>query len=253
MRFLTLVSVLATTSLAQSAEVKLDGITLRSGKEAVQAHCFRPEGKGPFPALVVLHGDFGLTDWVKKQARRLADKGYVTLAIDLYRGELPKDVEEAHILERALPEERVLRDLKAAADYLAGRTEVRKERLGIIGWDMGGGYALEGAIHDSRFRAVVICYGRLATDSTRLSKLNGSVLGLFAEKDEGISPDTRKRFQDAMRKAGKRLAGLQVFDGVDNGFMNPESPYREGTPSATAVAEAWRRIDAYLAAELKRK
>jgi carboxymethylenebutenolidase len=251
MRFFFVMPML--TAITFAAGVKTENITLRSGKDAVQAHCFRPERKGPFPAVIVLHGDFGLTAWVKKQARRLADKGYVTLAVDLYRGELPKDVEEAHILERALPEERVLRDLKAAADYLASRADVRKDRLGVIGWDMGGGYALEGAIHDARFRAAVVCYGRLATDSKRLSKLNGSVLGIFAGKDEGISSDTRKRFENAMRKAGKRLAGLHVFNGVDNGFMDPDSPYREETPSAAAVAEAWNRIDAYLAAELKGK
>jgi len=116
---------------------------------------------------------------------------------------------------------------------------------------MGGGYALEGAMHDVRLRAVVICYGRLFTDPKRLSKLSGSVLGIFAEKDEGISPDTRKRFQNAMAKAGKHLSGLHVFAGADNGFMDPESPYRDSPPSAAAIAGAWRAIDAYLAAELK--
>jgi carboxymethylenebutenolidase len=225
--------------------------TLRSGKDTVKAHCFRPEGKGPFPALVVLHGDFGLTGWVKEQARRLASKGYVTLAIDLYRGELPKDVEEAHIIERALPQERVLRDLKAGVDYLCGQPEVRKDRLGVIGWDIGGGYALDCAIHDPRIRAVVVCYGRLPTEPKRLTNLSGSVLGIFAEKDEGISADTRKRFENAMRKAGKRLAGLHVLKGVGNGFMDPDSPYREGPPSTAAATEAWRRIDDYLAVELK--
>jgi len=242
---------LLAASVAQAADVKVEEITLRSGKEGAKAYSYRLDGKGPFPALLVLHGDFGLTGWVKKQAKRLAEKGYATLAIDLYRGELPKDIEEAHILERALPEERVLRDVKAGADYLASRTYVRANRLGIIGWEMGGGYALEGAMHDARLRAVVICYGRLFTAPRPLTRLSGSVLGIFAEKDEGISPDTRKRFHEAMAKAGKRLAGLHVFAGADNGFMDPESPYRDGPPSSAAVAGAWRTIDAYFAAELK--
>src|SRR5437588_12101542 len=93
-------------------------ITYPSGKEKVRAVLCRPAGKGPFPAVVVVHGDFGLTKWVKEQAGRLAAKGYVALAVDLYRGEVAKDVEEAHILDRGLPENRAHGDLKAAVDYL---------------------------------------------------------------------------------------------------------------------------------------
>jgi carboxymethylenebutenolidase len=225
-------------------------ITLRSGTDDVRAYCFRPAGKGPFPALVVLHGDFGLTDWVKKQAERLANKGYLTVAIDLYRGELPRDIEEAHILERALPADRVLRDIKAALDFLVQRPEVRKERLGIIGWDMGGGWALEGAMHDARLRATVLCYGRLCTDPQLLARLNASVLGIFAEDDEGTSPQTRQRFQEAMKRAGKRL-DLQVFKKAGSSFMEPDSLYRDGPPALGAAVGAWQRIDAYLQAELR--
>ncbi len=243
---------LALLTGATEKTITVEKVSLRSGDEAVKGACYRPAGNGPFPALIVLHGDFGLTPWTMKQARRLAEKGYVTLTVDLYRGELPKDVEEAHIIERALPEERVLRDIRAAADYLAGRADVVKQRLGIIGWDMGGGYALEAALADARLRATVICYGRLTTDSKRLAKLHASVLGIFAEKDEGISADTLARFRSAMSRAGKRLAGLHVVPGVTNGFMDPDSPYREGVSPASASAEAWRRIDDYLAAELRR-
>src|SRR5579859_7516134 len=120
--------------------ITTETISIGSGKDTAKGFLYRPKGKGPFPAILILHGDFGPTDWVKKQARRLAGQGYLTLALDLYRGEMPKDIEEAHILERALPDERVLRDLKAAVDYLAANPLVRKERIGILGWDMGGGY-----------------------------------------------------------------------------------------------------------------
>jgi carboxymethylenebutenolidase len=231
--------------------VTSETISLRSGKDTVKGFLYRPAGKGPFPAVVILHGDFGPTEWVKKQAQRLAGKGYLTLAIDLYRGELPKDVEEAHILERALPEDRVLRDLKAAVDHLAASPLVGKDRIGMLGWDMGGGYALDGVIHDPRLRAAVVCYGRLRTDPKHLAKIKGSVLGIFAGADEGISADTIKEFQKAMAKAEKRLE-LRVVPGVGNGFMDPASPYlSRPTPPAT-IADAWRRIDAYLEAELKK-
>lgn len=228
----------------------VEKIVLTSGKDKLTAYRYRPAGDGPFPALVVLHGDFGLTPWVKQQSRWFAEKGYIALAVDLYRGELPKDIEEAHILERALPEERVLRDLKAAIDHLTSRPDVSKVRLGVIGWDMGGGYALVGAVHDRRLRAVVTCYGRLITDAKTLGKLNASVLGIFAGKDEGVPPDTINRFRAAMKKSGKSLT-TQVFAEAGSGFMDPDSPNHDGLPAKTSIREAWRRIEAFLESELR--
>jgi len=243
---------LAFLLLTQSCpQIASETVSLRSGKDTVKSFLYRPEGKGPFPAILILHGDFGPTEWVKNQAKRLAGKGYLTLTIDLYRGELPKDIEEAHILERALPEERVSRDLKAAIDCLATNPLVRKDRIGVLGWDMGGGYALDGAIQDPRLRATVVCYGRLRTVPKLLAKMNSSVLGIFAGADEGISADTIKQFQKAMAKANKRVE-LHVVPGVGNGFMDPASPYLSRPTPPAVIADAWRRIDAFLDGELKK-
>src|SRR5438067_12721856 len=144
---------------ARPPEVKAETVTYGAGKDAARAARFRPAGKGPFPAIIVVHGDFGPTKWVKQQAERLAGQGYVVLAVDLYHGELPKDVEEAHILERGLEEARVLANLRAAVDHLAALPQVRKDRIGILGWDMGGGHALEAAACDRRLCALVTCFG----------------------------------------------------------------------------------------------
>lgn len=213
----------------------------------------RPAGPGPFPAVVVLHDDRGQTKWVKAQARRLAERGWMALAVDLYRGQQPVgSAMEAHILDRALPEEQVQGDLKAAVDYLAGRPDVRADRLGILGWDSGGGYALDAARADDRLRAVVVCYGRLATDAKLLAPLKASVLGIFAGKDVGIPPETVEQFRTAMRKAGKRVAGLHVYEGCEHGFMDPSDPMGARPGVAAAAAKAWDKIESYFAAELRR-
>jgi carboxymethylenebutenolidase len=234
------------------AGVREEALTYRAGKEAVKAVRYVPAGKGPFPAVMVIHGDRGPTGWVKQQARRLAEKGYVALAVDLYRGELPKTIEDAHILERALPEEQVLANLKAAVDLLTASGEVRKDRIGVLGWDMGGGYALDAARKDRRLRAVVVCYGRLTTDAAELAPLQAAVLGIFAGKDEGISPDTLRRFAAAMKKAGKRLAATHVYADCDNGFMDPGNPDTPREAAARATIDAWAHIEAFLAEELRR-
>lgn len=232
-------------------DVRQENVTYASGKDRVAATVVTPTGPGPFGGVIVVHGDFGPTGWVKKQAERLAKKGYFALVIDLYRGELPKNIEEAHILERGLPEDQVARDMKAAVDFLVSRPQVRKEALGIIGWDMGGGHALDAAIRDERIRATVVCYGRLSTDAETLKPLQGSVLGIFAEKDEGIPRETLNQFQSAMKKAGKRLAGLHVYKDCANGFMDPQSPYASGPANHAAIDDAWKKIEEYFARELR--
>jgi carboxymethylenebutenolidase len=229
----------------------VETVEYRSRHDTVRSLFYRPRGGGPFSAIVAVHEDFGLNDWMKDQATRLAGKGYVVLAVDLYRGEVVGNVLDAHIMDRGLPEERALSDLKAAVDYLASRSDVRADRIGIIGWDSGGGYALDAAIKDRRLQTAVVCYGRLTTDATHLEPLNASVLGIVAGKDEGISADTIEQFRRAMDRAGKRVAGLQVYAGCRHGFMNPGA-LTDPTPAETeALADAWQKIQAHFASELK--
>ena len=118
-----------------------------------------------FPAIIVIHEWWGLNDWVKDQATKLSDQGYVTLAIDLYRGKVATTPEEAHELMRGVPEDRAKRDLHAAFEFLASQTNVQKARIASIGWCMGGGYSLDVALQEPTLRAVVINYGHLATDT----------------------------------------------------------------------------------------
>src|SRR5947209_5602107 len=88
-------------------------VSYAAGKEVIQGSLQHPLGDGPFPALVMVHGDFGLTAWVKEQARREAERGFVVLAVDLYRGKVIADLMDAHIMDRGLPDHQVLGDLKA--------------------------------------------------------------------------------------------------------------------------------------------
>src|SRR5262249_41535893 len=236
---------------ASKPEPTVELVTYPSGGDTVHGIVHHPGETRPLPALVVVHGDHGLTDWVKAQAARLAGKGYVVLAVDLYRGQVVTNLMDAHIMDRGLAEDQVRADLKAAVDYLVSRRDVRADALGIIGWDAGGGNALDAAIHDPRLHAAVVCYGRLTTDPALLVPLQASVLGIFAGQDEGISPQTMEQFRAAMRKAGKRIAGIHTYPDCGHGFMDPTHPGLSGPSVASAVADAWDKIDAFLAAELK--
>src|SRR3984957_10448666 len=94
-------------------------VSYKSGDDTVQAVLYTPSGKGPFPALIVIHEYWGLNDWVKEQGSNLASQGYLALAIDLYRGKVADNPDLAHELMRGVPQDRANRDLQSAFDYLA--------------------------------------------------------------------------------------------------------------------------------------
>jgi carboxymethylenebutenolidase len=104
---LCLVMLLATAALAAEGKT----VSYKSGDETVRGILYTPAGKGPFPALIVIHEWWALNDWVKDQASKLAGEGYETLAIDLYRGTVAATPDEAHEIMRGVPEDRARRDL----------------------------------------------------------------------------------------------------------------------------------------------
>ena len=178
LRFLAALALLPLAVSTAFAEVKTRMITFKSGDEEIKGFLAEPSGKGPFPGIVVIQEWWGLNDWIKENAKRLAEQGYVALAPDLYRGKATTNPNVARQLLGGLPRDRALRDLKAAVKTLASRANVDKERLGSIGWCMGGGYSLQLALHDPRVKACAMCYGPVVTDPDKLKPLKATVLGI---------------------------------------------------------------------------
>src|ERR1700741_3229539 len=85
---------------------KTETVTYKSGDETVSGFIALPNGVGKHPAIIVIHEWWGLNDWVKEQAEKFAAQGYVALAVDLYRGQVGKTADEAHVLMRGLPDDR---------------------------------------------------------------------------------------------------------------------------------------------------
>src|SRR5881397_4437735 len=106
MKSMFLLAIVTVFSLAAFAAGD-KSVSYKSGDETVQAMLYTPTGKGPFPGIIVIHEWWGLNDWVKEQASKLADQGYAALAVDLYRGKVATTREEAHELSRA-PADRVM-------------------------------------------------------------------------------------------------------------------------------------------------
>jgi carboxymethylenebutenolidase len=207
-----------------------------------------PQGNGKHPAIIVIQEFWGLNDWIREQTDRFAKQGYVALAPDLYRGKSTSDPNEAHELMRGLPEDRAMADLEGAFNYLAGRKDVDASRIGVIGWCMGGGYALMLGAAEPRLAAVVMNYGHLMTDPKTIASLKPPILGNFGGTDRGIPAKDVREFETALKNAGKQ-ADFKIYDDAGHAFMNPNN--KGGYVKADA-RDAWKRIDSFLSKTLKR-
>jgi carboxymethylenebutenolidase len=236
--------VIACAALAADSKT----VSYKSGDETVQGMLYTPTGKGPFPGIIVIHEWWGLNDWVKEQASKLADQGYVTLAVDLYRGKVATTPEMAHEIMRGVPEDRAKRDLHAAFAFLSAQPNVKKDRIGSIGWCMGGGYSLDVALQEPTLAATVINYGHLATDTSALKKINAPILGLFGAQDHGIPPDDVKKFGATLDQLGKKI-DIKIYDDAGHAFENPNN--KDGYRAAD-TADAWNRTVSFLADNLKK-
>jgi carboxymethylenebutenolidase len=229
---------LAGPSLAAAAGARTETVTFKAGGEDVQGFLAVPESKGPHPALVVIHEWWGLNDWVKEQAQKFAENGYVALAVDLYRGKVASDPELAHELSRGLPADRAVRDMKAAFDYLAARPDVDKSKIGSVGWCMGGGYSLALALNEPRLAACIINYGHLVSEPSEIAKIHAPILGNFGGQDRGITPDDVHAFEKALKDAGKSI-DVKIYSDAGHAFENPNN--KMGYRAADAE-DAWTRM-----------
>ena len=228
-----MIALLAATAWAADSEE----VSYQSGNETVHAMLYKPKGNGPYPALVVIHEWWGLNDWVKQQASNYADQGFVTLAIDLYRGQVATTTDQAHEIMRGVPEDRANRDLLAATAYLRSLTSVNPKRVGAIGWCMGGGYTLDLAVADPKLRVAVINYGHLASDDATLRKIHASVLGIFGGQDQGIPAGDVHKFESQMRALNKKVEIL-IFPDAGHGFENPNNEKGFRPEDATKAEKA---------------
>jgi carboxymethylenebutenolidase len=233
---------IAAVLVTRAQAPKTQTVEFPSGKEKASGFLAVPDKPGPYPGLIVVHEWWGLNDWVKEQSEKLAEQGYVVLAVDLYRGKTAADPSEAHELMRGLPQDRAIRDMQAAYDFLAARKDVKPGRIAAVGWCMGGGLALQLAIHQPRLAAVVVNYGALPTDPNDLQQIGAAILGNFGADDKGITPADVQAFEKTMKGMNRRI-DVKIYPGAGHAFENPNNTtgYRP-----EAAADAWKRTLSFL-------
>ena len=234
-------SVLGLALTLQGGSVKTETVSYQSGSDTVSGYLASPDGGGQHPAVIVIHEWWGLNDWVKEQAQKYAGQGYVALAVDLYRGKVAANPDDAHILMRGLADDRGLRDLEAAFAYLASRPDVDPGKIGSVGWCMGGGWSIKLAEDQPKLAACVVNYGSLPSDPSIIARIHAPVQGNFGADDRGIPAADVRAFEAAMKSAGK-TTDIKIYAGAGHAFQNPNNQqgYR-----AEAAADAAQRISAF--------
>lgn len=221
-------------------------VQIPSGAEKIGGYLVKPTGKGPFPAMILVHEWWGLNDQIKGIADRMAADGYVALAVDLYRGRVATDADQAHMYMAGLSDDQAVGDLQSAFAYLQNQPDVKKDRIGSIGWCMGGGFSLQLALNQPQIAACVMYYGRVVLNPEKLKALKAPVLGIFGEDDQAITPDAVKNFDDLAKTLGKSVQ-VHEYPGAGHGFFNETG--KNYNPEA--AKDAWAKTMAFLQGTLK--
>jgi carboxymethylenebutenolidase len=178
----------------------------------------KPATEGVYPGVIMIHEWWGLNDNIRHMAEKLASHGYVVFAVDLYDGQVGTTADEARQLRISFEQSVWTENMNTAVSYLEENHS--PSSLGSIGWCFGGGQSLNLALNNENMDATVIYYGQLVTNAEELSKIHWPVLGIFAELDNGIPPETVSEFEASLDEVGIQN-NITIYPGVNHAFANP--------------------------------
>jgi len=214
-----------------------------------------PEGTGPFPALVVVHHQTGIDEFIQGMAQRLAGAGYLAAVPDLYHRDGADCQDDPRIRSQRLGDRRVTLDIEASVKYLRNHPAVDGRRVGIIGFCMGGRVVYLAATTNPAFKAAVTFYpgntgrswGRdIPSPFERTADLHCPIQGHFGEDDKNPSPEDRQRLAAELTKHNKTHE-FHAYAGAGHAFMDStKESFRPG-----AEAEAWPRSLEFLRRHLR--
>jgi carboxymethylenebutenolidase len=195
-----------------------------------------PDGRGPFPGVVVIHEVGGLDDHIRDVTRRFAGAGYAALAADLFTGR-----NRAVCMARYMAGMLIgsvnrygIDDLKATLTYLAKLPEVDAKRLGAIGFCMGGGFAIAWACTDSRLKAIAPFYG-VNPRPLEVVKRLCPVVGSYPEDD--FTARAGRSLDRALTEHGIEH-DIKVYPHARHSFVNDT----KAAYNKNAAEDSWRRV-----------
>ncbi len=216
--------------------IQESNLTLPSKGHTLNAFMTHPARAGLYPAVVVIQEVYGLNDNIRGITRRFAEEGYAALAIDLYSGGL-KALCVLQTIQAVLSsntDNYATRHLGNALTYLGQQPFVDANRLGAIGFCMGGNFALALAREDKRVKSIAPFYGM--TPKPLKTNVSGlcPVVGSYPEKD--FTPKHGLQL-DAALTAANIPHDIKIYPGAKHSFMNES----QSAFNPEAAADAWHR------------
>jgi carboxymethylenebutenolidase len=226
-------------------------VTVKNGDRKVACFLVFPEVKDKATAVVVIHENKGLTDWVRGVADQLAEAGYIAIAPDCLSGMGPKggntdSFANAGEATKAIGKisqmpDQITGDLNAAADYVLSLKSCNG-KLAVAGFCWGGGQTMRYATNRKDLKAACVFYGMTKLDKEAVERIQCPVYGFYGGNDARINesiPDTTA----LMKASGKKYEPV-TYEGAGHGFMRAgeemaSGPNREGR---NAAWERWKGI-----------
>lgn len=219
-------------------------VQIKHDNRTVHAFVVYPETKQKAPVVIVIHEIFGLSDWVRTVADKLAENGYIAIAPDLLSGMGPNGGKSSDFPDRdatvaaigKLDPDQITADLNAVADY-GKKLPAANGKLVVSGFCWGGGQSFRFATNRKDLSAAFVFYG---PPPKEVASITAPVYGFYAGNDARIGatiPDT----VTAMKTAGKKYDPV-TYEGAGHGFMRAgEDPSNTNPANKTALEQGWKR------------
>ena len=228
----------------------------------LNAYAAHPDGSGPFPGLVVIMEAYGITGHIQGVCRRLAKAGFVAAAPDIFHGEVISYTDMDKVLAKipTIRDDQVLNEIGQTLDWLQQQNNVDRNRLGIIGFCMGGRFAFYANCRfPDQLKAAVGFYGGgISPEGGKdrfgrtppigeAHKMQAPIFLGYGADDAGIPPSEHARVAEALSAAKKRYT-LAVYPGAGHAFLCEE----RANYALKAAELAWPEAIAFLHESLER-
>jgi len=226
-------------------------VAVKAGARTVHAFIAFPEVKGKVPAVVVIHENRGLVDWVRSVADQLAEAGYIAIAPDMLSGMAPgggktsdfPDGDAARQAFQKLTPEQITSDLNAVADHVA-KLPASNGKVAVAGFCWGGRQSFLFATNRPTLAAAFVFYGNGPDSKEAIARIKAPVYGFYGGADARVT-ETVPKSAELMKEAGKTYESV-IYEGAGHGFMRSGEEPNATEANKNARDEGWARWKALL-------